>query len=133
MLYTVNTNEDGYIISISHSDADSIMLDLDSMDLKHLNAYKLLDGAVWFDEIKLTELIAEEQADAVAEEITDLKRKLADTDYIITETFEDIMALDNSVTFVVDFIRIIKNFSEEYADIIALRKQWRARIKELEK
>lgn len=133
MLYTVTLNDENFILSIAHTKSDNVELDLSGVDMKHLSAYQLTPEGLVLDEEKLAEMIAEEEQEVIDEEITDLKQKLNATDYIMAETFEEIMSLDNSVTFIVDFIRIVKSFYQQYADVIAQRKAWRQRIKELEK
>ena len=103
------------------------------LDLKYLNCYKFINSEVILDEDKKAELIAEEESESKAEEIADLQQRLNDSDYIIARTFEEIMSLDNSITFIADFIKIIKQFKTQYADVLANRKTWRERIEELEK
>lgn len=133
MLYTVNVDNSGYILSVSHTSNDNIDLDLDAMDLNYLNAYKLVDDIPIMDEVRKAEMIAAKDERAKQTEISELKASLDATDYIMAETFEQIMSLDNAVTFIVDIIRILKEFSQTYAETIANRKLWRQRIKELEK
>ena len=131
MLFTVKTDKDGFVLSISHTVNDDIEIDIGTIEPLYLNAYKLFDGVLILDEERKAEIMAEEEQKEKEEEIAELKKNLEDTDYIVTETFEDIMALDNSVTFIVDFIRIVKQFSTTYASVLANRKAWRQRIKEL--
>ena len=130
MLYTVNIDIDGYIVSVSHTKNDNTELDLDAMDKMHLNAYRLTSEGYILDEEKLARLIAEEEQRSI--DIADLKEKLNKTDYIMAETFESIMALNNPVTFIADFIKVLADFKQQYADTITNRKLWRQRIKELE-
>lgn len=132
MLYTVNIDIDGYIVSVSHTKNDNTELNLDAMDIMHLNAYRLTSEGYVLDEEKLSRLIAEEEQRSVDMEIADLKDKLNKTDYIMAETFESIMALNNPVTFIADFIKVLVDFKQQYADEITNRKLWRQRIKELE-
>lgn len=132
MLYTVNIDIDGYIVSVSHTKNDNTELNLDAMDIMHLNAYHLTSDGYVLDEEKLARLIAEEEKRSADMEIADLKDKLNKTDYIMAETFESIMALNNPVTFIADFIKVLIDFKQQYADAIANRKLWRQRIKELE-
>lgn len=133
MLYTVNVDNSGYILSVAHTPNDNIDIDLDAMDINYLNAYKLIDDIPILDEVRKAEIIAAKDERAKQTEISELKANLDATDYIMAETFEQIMSLDNAVTFIVDIIRILKEFSQTYADTIANRKLWRQRIKELEK
>lgn len=132
-MFTINKDENGYILSISHTANDSADIDLDLIDLKYLNAYKWINSEVILDEVKKAELIAAEQKEAVDAEIADLKAKLKESDYVVANTFEQVMSLDNAVTFIVDFIKIMKDFKEKYSDLITERKAWRTRIEELEK
>lgn len=133
MLFTVNTDKNGFVLSISHTVNDDVEIDIETIDSLYLNAYKLIDGVLVLDEERKAELISIEEQKEKEEEIIELKKNLNATDYIVTETFEDIMSLDNSVTFIVDFIRIVKQFSTTYASVLANRKAWRDRIKELSK
>lgn len=93
-----------------------------------LHCYYILSGEIVLDEDKKASQIAEEQKET---EIADLQGKLNETDYIISRTFEEIMALDNSVTFIVEFIKILKEFRTKYAEQLKNRKTWRQRIEEL--
>lgn len=132
-MYTVNLDKDGFILSISHTADDNIHLDLEEMDMDHLNAYQLIGEKAILNNDKLAELVAEEEQRAKDTEIASLKKSLADSDYIIAETFENVLALNNPVTFISDFIKIMTQFSSKYADLIANRKIWRDRIEELSK
>lgn len=132
MLYTVNIDMDGYILSVGHTKNDNTELDLKKMDLPHINAYRLTSEGFVLDEQRLTELVQAEEQKAKDDEIAQLKEKLNQTDYIMAETFESIMALNNPVTFISDFIKVLVDFKQQYADAIANRKLWRQRIKELE-
>lgn len=132
MLYTVNLNADRYIVSISHTKDDNVDIDLNLLDLRYLNAYRLINSEIVLDEVKKAEMVATEQQKAIDEEIADLKQKLNESDYIVANTFEQVMSLDNALTFVADFIKIMADFRKKYADLIINRKNWRDRIEELE-
>lgn len=122
----------GYILSVGHTKNDDTELDLDKMDLPHINAYKLTSEGFILDEQRLTELVQDEEQKAKDDEIAQLKEMLNQTDYIMAETFESIMALNNPVTFIADFIKVLVDFKQQYAEAIENRKLWRQRIKELE-
>lgn len=132
MLYTVTLDNDLFIVDIAHTKNDDTEIDLSALDTQHLNAYRLIDGSPVLDEEKLESLIEAEERKAKDEEIEELKRYLNETDYIMAETFESVMALNNPVTFIADFIKIMVDFKQQYTDAIANRKLWRQRIKELE-
>lgn len=131
-MYTINLDENKYILSIAHTANDSVEIDLDLLDLRYLNAYRLIDSEIILDEVKKAEMVAAEQRKAIDEEIADLKQKLNESDYIVANTFEQVMSLDNAITFVADFIKIMADFRKKYADLIINRKNWRTRIEELE-
>jgi hypothetical protein len=131
MKYTLNLDENGFVLSIGHTMNDDVELDLSQIDSAFLNAYQFADGILSLNKEKKAEIEAEQKQRADAEEIADLQKKLNETDYIISRTFEQIMGLDNSVTFVVDFIKILKEFRTKYAEQLKNRKTWRERIEEL--
>lgn len=133
MKYTLNLDENGFVLSIGHTMNDDVELDLSKIDSAFLNAYQFVDGVLTLNETKKAEIETEQKKKADAEEITYLQAKLNETDYIISRTFEEIMALDNSVTFVVEFIKILKEFRTKYAEQLKNRKSWRQRIEELKK
>ena len=60
MKYTINLDNENYVLSISHTDNDNIEIDLDTLELKYLHAYKLIDDTLVMDENKNQELIAED-------------------------------------------------------------------------
>lgn len=132
MLYTVNLDEDRYILSISHTKNDNVDIDISLLDFRYLNAYRLINSEIILDEIKKAELIAEEVQKNAEEEIRKLKQKLNETDYIFAQELEEISSLSNPVTFIADFIKILVSYSSKYKDVISNRKAWRERIKELE-
>ena len=133
MLYTVNTDQSNYVLSISHTDQDNTELDLTKLELNYLSAYKLIDNIMVLDNEKKKEIIAQEEQTAKEENIKELKKYLADTDYITARAFEEVMALNNPLTFVTDMIAILVKYSTQYKDVIAQRKIVRAEIEELEK
>ena len=133
MLYTVNTDINNYVLSLSHTDHDNIELDITKIDTKYLTAYQLVDNNMVLDEVKKAELIYQEEQKTKAERIAELKKYLTETDYITARTVEDIMGLTNPVTFITDTIAILVKYATQYKDIIAQRKIVRAEIEELEK
>lgn len=127
-LYTVITDKDNFIISISHTADDNIELDLAQLELNYLNAYQLVDGVPVLNEMKKAELVAEENKREHDAHIEELKQFLKDTDYIMAETFEKVMALSNPVTFIADIIKILVEFKNRYAEVIAQREEARQEI-----
>lgn len=133
MLYTVNTDKNNFVLSLSHTKFDNIEIDLENIDLDYLEAYELSGNKLIMNQDRKNEIEEERQNKAKETEIEYLKRSLADTDYIVSETFENVLALDNPVTFISDFIKIMVQFNLKYATVIANRKVWRDRIEELSK
>lgn len=133
MLYTVNTDKNNFVLSLSHTKFDNIEIDIDKIDLNYLEAYELSGNKLILNQDRKNEIEEERQASAKQTEIDSLKKSLADTDYIVAETFENVLALDNPVTFISDFIKIMVQFNSKYATVIANRKIWRDRIEELSK
>ena len=130
MLYTVTVNKEGYIMSIGHTVNDNTELDLKGLDLDYLNAYQLIDGVLVLNEMRKEEIIAEKEAEDHEEHIRELEQFLKVTDYVIAETFEKVMSLNNAVTFIADFIKIMVEFKTKYSDILTARQQARAEIED---
>ena len=86
--YTLNYTKDGHILSISHTAADDVELDLSTIDTAHLGAYQYMDGALVLDEDKLAEMLAAEKKAENDVEISRLKAELASTDYQIIKCSE---------------------------------------------
>lgn len=112
--YTLNLDNNNYVLSIAHTSNDNVELDLLEYDLTYLSAYQLIDGELVLDEVKLKELKGEEDKRTKAEQIAELKKQLADTDY------EAIKYSEGWFT------------EEEYAPIKAKRENLREQIRKLE-
>jgi len=131
MKYTLNLDENNYVLSIANTPNDNIELDLTDIDLTHLNAYQLLNNELVLDEVKLNELIEQEHRHEVDDEIFDLEQKLNSTDYIMARMLEEIMSLNKPLTFISDMIKIFIEYAQKYKTQLANRKNWRERIEEL--
>ena len=132
MLYTVYTDNDNYVLWIGNTYNDSVELDIEDIDMEYLNAYQLIDGQLIFDESRVQVIDARRQKEANQEEIFALNQKLKDSQDIISEMMEEIMALNNPLTFVADVLKIFVSYSAKYKTQLADRKAWRTRIKELQ-
>lgn len=131
MKYTINVDKNNYVLSIANTIHDNVEIDLTTIDLLHLSAYQLINNELVLDEIKLNELIAQEHQHEVINEIYDLEQKLNSTDYIMARMLEEIMALNNPLTFIADIIKIFTAYATKYKDTLSNRKTWRERIEEL--
>ena len=86
--YTLNYTRDGHILSIAHTAADDVELDISTIDTDHLGAYRYIDGALELDEDKLAEMLAAEKRAENDVEISRLKAEIAATDYQIIKCSE---------------------------------------------
>ena len=127
MRANITFDVDGYAINFAQALDGKYELPL-TFDIDFLRCYHLVDNELVLDEEKKASAVEEEEKQI---EINDLQNKLNGTDYIIARTFEEIMALDNPLTFIADFIKILKNFKSKYAEQLENRKTWRERIEEL--
>lgn len=137
MKYEVITDNQGYVQIIRHTGTarDYVELDLTKYNLEgdRVYAYKLGKNELIWDEAKYEEICKDKEKEADMEEIEYLKKKLTDTDYIIARWGEEIVSLDNPLTWISDVIKINVKYTKEYKDAFSNRKKWRARIEELEK
>ena len=132
MLYTLTLDKENFILSVSHTVNDDAELDLSALNLNYLNAYQYIDGNVVLNEARM-QMLMKEEADRIKEDrIEELEMFLASTDYIMDKAVEDMLALNNPVTFISDFIKILADYSSKYKDVIAQRKNARAEIEQLE-
>jgi hypothetical protein len=137
MKYYVATDLDKYVLSIQHTGTikDFVELDLDQYDLTEgrLHAYKLGKNKLIFDPARYEEIQYAEQKKKDMKEISTLKSFLYETDYITSRAFEEIMALNNPLTWIADVIKINVKYTKLYASTIAERSWARNRIEELER
>lgn len=135
MKYNVITDKEGYVISIAHTGTikDYAELDLDKYDLTdgRIRAYRLGKNELIFDSKEWQRILDDRQHKADEAEIADLEQKLNDTDYIIARWGEELISLENPLTWVADVIKINIKYSKEYKEALANRKKWRERIEEL--
>lgn len=128
MRANITFDENGYAINFAQALDGQYELPL-TFDIDFLRCYHIVDNELTLDEEKKASAVEEEEKQI---EINDLQNKLNGTDYIIARTFEEIMALDNPLTFIADFIKILKSFKSKYAEQLKNRKAWRERIEELQ-
>lgn len=86
--YTLNLDSKGFVLSIAHTAADNVELDLTAIDTAHIGAYQYTDGALVLDEGRLAEMLAAEKKAENDVEIARLKAELAATDYQIIKCSE---------------------------------------------
>ena len=112
--YTLNLDNNNYVLSIAHTSDDNIELDLSTIDLTYLNAYQYLDGKLVLDEVKKQSLIDESDKKRVEQKINLLKEELLKYDYIGVKIAMGVVT------------------KEEYAEQIAYTETIREQIRQLE-
>ena len=135
-LYYVQTDEDGYVVAISQTgnwQLDTVELNLSNYNLtgKFISTYRLVNGTLIQDPIKLAAVIAEQTQVANNRRIKYLKELLAQSDYISSKWMEEIVSLNNPLTWVADVIKINIKYTKEYSQLLKNRKAWRQEIQEL--
>lgn len=129
--YKLKFNDEGYIISFEAVDNNDYdyhgQLALQPNLCKGWT--KFIDGNFIEDETKKAIILAKASNKERQEE---LHKLLDDSDYIIAKAFEQIMSLNNPLTFVSDLINITTLMTNHYGDTIANRQKWREELEELE-
>lgn len=136
MKYYVTTI-DGYVFTIAHTGTkkDFVELNLEDYDLSEnrIYAYKLGKDELIFDPKRYEEICAVEQKKKDEKEISELQRLLNETDYIIARWGEELISLDNPLTWITDVIKVNLKYAKMYKETLINRKAWRERIEELRK
>ena len=135
MKYFVTVDARGYVVSIVHTGTikDFVELNLEDYDLTdgRIRAYKLGKNKLIFDEQEYQNILNARQKAQDEAEIEDLEQKLNDTDYIMARFTEELLGLNNPLTWITDVIKLNVKYTKQYAEAIANRKKWRERIEEL--
>ena len=135
MKYFVSVDSRGYVLSVVHTGTikDYVELNLDEYDLTKKRAYKLGKNKLILDEEEWKRISDEEEKKKDFKEIDNLKSFLYETDYIISRAYEEVLALNNPLTYVADIIKIQIKYTKQYKEALAERVKARARIEELQK
>lgn len=128
MKYTLNLDENKYILSVGHTQNDNVEIDLSLLDFNYLTAYRFINSEIILDEQKKLELVNAEKQRENEQLKNQLIKKLEESNDTVLEMLEDLGSLTSPTTFIIDLIALGK----KYASIIAERKNIRAQIKELE-
>ena len=135
MKYEVITDTQGYLLILRHTGTakDFVELNLEEYDLSEdrLFAYKLGKNELIFDQSKYDEILDKKRRISNNKEISELTKRLRETDYIMSQWVEEIISLNSPLTWVSDVIKINIRYLREYKEILKNRKEWRERIKEL--
>ena len=114
MKCTLNLDKDNYILSVAFTNHDSYIIDMSTIELAYINAYKLVDGELVLDEVKKQSIINERTKKSTEQQILILKQELAQYDYIGTKLAMGVAT------------------KEEYAEQIAYTETIREQIRQLE-
>lgn len=134
MKYYVTTDKRGYVLTVQHTGTfkDYVELDISKYDISKKRAYKLGKNELIFDSEEWERITAEKKKKEDEQEIATLKEYLNETDYITARVFEEIMSLNNPLTFIADVIKITTKYTALYHDALENRVEARNRIQELE-
>ena len=123
MIVNYQTDESGRLESVTvyPLDMEKPSFELpEDFDLKSVRDYVLSDGALKHDPF-----IA---VPSVAEQISALKQKLVETDYIAAKAVDAMTAADSLTAL----LTALKSIRTEYTDVLAQRAAWRKEINDLE-
>ena len=74
--YTLNLDNNNYVLSVAHTSNDSIELDLSKYDMNHISCYRFINGTLVLDKTKLAKIIKEEEGRERLFELSAEKAKL---------------------------------------------------------
>lgn len=119
-----------YVKSLKSNKNGTHMLPTD-FDASLTHCYYDNNGTLILDTEKQSDV---EQSDADHKTIIVLKKQLADTDYMIIRTFEEVLSGINNgtITTFTDMVNVLSPFASDYRDDIIEREDWRDEIESLE-
>ena len=74
--YTLNLDNNNYVLSVAHTSNDSIELDLSKYDMNHISCYRFIGGTLVLDNAKMARVIKEEEGRERLFELSAEKAKL---------------------------------------------------------
>lgn len=123
MKVNFSTTKDGRLQNVTTLPINESMpiLELpDDFELGEIVNYVLRDGVLQLDPVEVIQ--------TAEEKISDLKRNLAETDYITAKAVDAMTSADSLTAL----LTALKNIRTEYADVLAQRAAWRKEINDLE-
>ena len=133
MKYTINFDENNFVLSIAHTNNDNIeIVNLEDIG-EYLTCCKIEGNKLVIDDNKKAEYEASKSKAKTEERKLELHKLLDESDYLVDRTFEQVMSCTNPVTFITDVIAIVTKFSSKYGEVIANRQTWRDELEKLEK
>lgn len=119
--YKIRVNEDGYVMGFSAvMDDDYDFIGQMSEFPEACGGWTKFENGVFVEDLEKKEEVLDDIARNT--EISELEQNLNSTDYIMARMLEEIMALNNPLTFVPDIIKIFANYASKYKDTLADRK-----------
>ena len=132
MIYTINFDNENFVLSIGHTINDNIEIDnLDEIG-EYLTCCKVEGTKLVIDATKKAEYEASKTRVKTEERKAELHKLLNESDYLVARTFEQVMSCTNPLTFITDVIAVVTNFSAKYGDVIANRQTWRDELEAME-
>lgn len=123
MKVNFSTTKDGRLQNVTTLPINESMpiLELpDDFELGEIVNYVLRDGVLQLDPVEVIQ--------TAEEKISDLKRNLAETDYITAKAVDAMTSADSLTAL----LAALKSIRTEYADVLAQRAAWRKEINDLE-
>lgn len=123
MKVNFSTTKDGRLQNVTTRPLNESMpiLELpDDFELGEIVNYVLKDGVLQLDPVEVIQ--------TAEEKISDLKRNLAETDYITAKAVDAMTSADSLTAL----LAALKSIRTEYADVLAQRAAWRKEINDLE-
>lgn len=132
MNYTINFDDNNFVLSIGHTSNDNIEIDnLDDIG-EYLTCCKVDGKKLVIDGAKKAEYDTAKSKEKTEERKRELHKLLDESDYLVDRTFEQVMSCTNPVTFISDVIAIVTKFGSKYGDVIANRQTWRDELEAME-
>lgn len=132
MKYSVNLDNNGFVLSIYHTKNDNIEIENLTEIGEYLTCCTIADNKLVIDDTKKAEYDASKSKEKTEERKAELHKLLDDSDYLVDRTFEQVMSCTNPITFIADVIAIVTKFSAKYGDVIANRQTWRDELEAME-
>ena len=132
MLYTVNLDNDNFVLSVAHTPNDNVEINNLEDNKQYLHCCRLIGNLLVIDRDKKAAYEAKIKKEETEKRKAELHSLLNESDYIIARTFEQVMSCTNPLTFITDIIAIITKFSAQYGEVIANRQTWRDELEAME-
>ena len=114
--YTLNLDNNNYVLSVAHTSNDSIELDLSKYDMNHISCYRFINGTLVLDETKMARVIKEEEGRErlfeLSAEKAELEAWLKAHDYIGTKIATGRATIDEYATEIAEMTEKAERINE---------------------